>query len=170
MPADGWLDSITQMEIVMCRSLVVGVPRTWTALLSCVMLVGAASLFVFTDTNRLSATQPAAKADLFEGKWNGRYENDAGQKGTGTYVFHKEKAGRFEVTVTWRDEKGKSYEMKLQGERLGLDGASLTGEYEDDRYRYLGRMQKGALVLRYLSVNKKTGETGSGVSTLTRPK
>ena len=85
----------------------------------------------------------------------------------GKYHFHKEKDGRFEVTVSWNVDKET---MQLQGERLGSDAMRLEGKHETTTYWYIGRMDGGELVLRYLSVDGKAGKSGSGESRLTRAK
>lgn len=116
-----------------------------------------------------SQEEPLTKPD-FKGMWNGAYENDKRETGTGKYLFHEERDGRFKVTVTWIYE-GKEHMMELKGHRLGLDALSLEGRDKNVTYRYLGRLNKdGMLILPYLSVNEENGTTGTGVSTLTRPR
>jgi hypothetical protein len=110
---------------------------------------------------------PVERVD-FEGKWNGKYTPSRGDPGEGKYDFGKEKDGRWDITVSWiEDNETKS--MKVRGERLGPDALRLEGMYKDTTYWYIGRMEGKKLVLRYLSVNEKTGESGTGVSVLTRP-
>jgi len=114
-------------------------------------------------------TQVAIDRIDFEGKWDGKYKPSRGEPGEGTYEFGKEKADRWEITVSWVEEK-KTKTMKVKGERLGPDALRLEGKYGDTTYWYIGRMEGKALLFRYLSVNQKTGESGTGVSELTRPK
>jgi len=108
----------------------------------------------------------------FEGKWDGKYKPDHGKPGVGKYEFGKEKDGGWDITVSWVDEHQKPQSMKVRGERLGPDAVRLEGKDGDTKYWYIGRLEdkNTKLVLRYLSVNEKTGESGTGVSELTRPK
>ena len=118
----------------------------------------------------LSADQPRAQEKVnFEGKWDGKYEPSQGKPGEGKYEFHKEKDGQWEVTVTWVEGK-ETRMMKLKGERLGPDALRLTGKAGETTYYYIGRMEGGAVVFHYLSIDGKTGKSGSGVSRLKRPK
>jgi len=105
----------------------------------------------------------------FEGKWDGKYTPDHGKPGEGKYEFGNEKDGRWDITVSWVEDKD-TKSMKVKGERLGPDALRLEGKYEDTTYWYIGRMEGTKLVFRYLSVNEKTGVSGTGVSELTRPK
>lgn len=113
--------------------------------------------------------QIAVKRIDFEGKWDGKYTPTGGKPGEGKYEFGKEKDGRWDITVSWVEgEVPKS--MKVRGERLGPDALRLEGKYGDTTYWYIGRMEGKMVVFRYLSVNEKTGKSGTGVSELTRPK
>ena len=135
-----------------------------------VFLVAVSAAFLCSGEDLLSADQPPSKAKdkvVFEGKWDGKYENDQRETGQGKYEFHKEKDGRFEVTVSWDMDTKK---MQLEGERLGPDAIRLEGEYKGITYWYIGRKEGSGLVLRYLSVEGKTGNSGTGVSKLTRQK
>lgn len=105
----------------------------------------------------------------FGGKWDGKYKPSRGEPGEGKYEFGKEQGGRWDITVSWVEGK-ETKSMQVRGERLGPDALRLEGKYGDTAYWYIGRMEGETLVLRYLSVNEKTGESGSGVSELTRPK
>jgi hypothetical protein len=105
----------------------------------------------------------------FEGKWDGKYTPSRGEPGKGKYEFGKEKGGRWDITVSWVEGK-ETKSMTVRGERLGPDALRLDGKYGDTTYWYIGRLEGKAVVLRYLSVNEKTGESGTGVSVLTRPK
>ena len=116
-----------------------------------------------------TAQQPATEKVDFEGDWDGKYTNNENQTGEGKYLFHKEKDSRWEVTVSWVDD-GVTKTMQLKGERLGPDAVRMEGRNKDTTYWYLGRMEGSALVLPYLSVDAKSGKSGSGVSTLTRGK
>ncbi len=111
----------------------------------------------------------ALKRINFEGKWDGRYEPSEGTPGEGKYEFNKEKDGRWEIKVSWMEGKD-TFTMALEGERLGPDSLRLNGKYGDTSYWYIGRMKDNTMVLQYLSVEGKTGKSGSGVSRLTRPK
>jgi hypothetical protein len=112
--------------------------------------------------------QAAVKANInFDGTWDGKYQSNDGQTGEGKYEFHQEKDGRWDVTVSW--DKGTKM-MQLKGERLGPDSLRLEGKFGDTTYWYMGRLESNDLVLRYLSVEQKTGTSGTGVSKLTRPK
>jgi hypothetical protein len=104
----------------------------------------------------------------FEGKWDGKYTPSRGEPGQGKYEFGKEKDGRWDITVSWV-EGTETKSMKVMGERLGPDALRLEGKYGDTSYWYIGRMEGKTVVLRYLSVNEKTGESGTGVSELARP-
>ena len=134
-------------------------------LVACVTLVSASGPFVFRGAS-LTGAQPPVKKVVFEGKWDGKFENNKGETGEGKYLFHKEQEGRFDVTVSWDNDMKK---MEIKGERLGPDALRLEGKYKDTTYWYIGRVEGGGLVLRYLSVDG-TGQSGSGVSRLTRPK
>ena len=138
------------------------------SLLTCALFVAVGGVFRFPGEGLLSADQPPAKPNQkldFKGTWDGTYVDDQGKTGKGTYKFHDEKKGRLKVTVSW----GK-YKMELEGERLGLDAMHLEGKDGDTTYRYIGRMEGSGLVLQYLSIDGKTGKSGSGVSKLTRQK
>lgn len=113
--------------------------------------------------------QTAVERVDFEGKWDGKYKPSRGEPGEGKYEFGKEKGGRWDITVSWVEGK-ETKSMKVRGKRLGPDALRLEGKYGHTTYWYIGRMEGKALVFRYLSVNKKTGESGTGVSVLTRPK
>lgn len=122
-------------------------------------------------TTAAAAKKPQASTERldFEGKWDGKYTPSHGEPGEGKYEFGKEKGGRWDITVSWVEDK-QAKSMKVKGERLGPDALRLEGKYGDTTYWYIGRMEGKALVLRYLSVNEKTGNSGTGVSELTRPK
>jgi hypothetical protein len=147
----------------------------WTAI-GMVLLVAASLAFMVPGARFLFTGQQPAKQDgkaAFEGMWDGSFKDDPDETGkaatgNGKYLFHEEKEGRFDVSVSWNDGKYNG-EMKLQGERLGLDAMRLEGKYKQTTYRYLGRMVDGKLVLRYLSIDEN-GKSGSGVSTLTQPR
>jgi hypothetical protein len=111
----------------------------------------------------------AVKRVDFEGKWDGKYTPSRGEPGEGKYEFGKEQDGRWDITVSWIEGK-ETKSMQVRGKRIGPDALRLEGKYEDTTYWYIGRMEEKAVVLRYLSVNEKTGESGTGVSVLTRPK
>ena len=113
--------------------------------------------------------EPAVKRVDFGGQWDGKYvpDNRKEPPGAGKYDFGKEKAGRWDITVTWIED-GVTKSMPVKGERLGPDALRLEGKYKDTTYWYIGRWDGKALVLRYLSVDAK-GKSGTGVSTLTRP-
>jgi hypothetical protein len=105
----------------------------------------------------------------FEGKWDGKYTPSRGEPGEGKYEFGKETDGRWDITVSWVEGKERK-SMKVKGQRLGPDALRLEGKYDDTTYWYIGRLEGKTVVLRYLSVNEKSGESGTGVSELTRPK
>jgi hypothetical protein len=113
--------------------------------------------------------KPSEKA-VFKGMWDGKYRDNDGTMGLGSYQFDDKGDGLLKVVVSWKDGNLKSYEMNLEGKRLGIDAMYLEGKYKDTTYRYMGRMNKGELMLQYLSIDEKTGKSGSGVSALTRPK
>ena len=123
-----------------------------------------------TTTTAPAEEKPRATVERvdFEGKWDGKYRPTRGEPGEGKYEFGKEKDGRWGITVSWVEEK-ETKSMKVSGERLGPDALRLEGKYGGTTYWYIGRMEGKALVFRYLSVNEK-GESGTGVSELTRPK
>ena len=97
-----------------------------------------------------------------------RLSASEGEPGNGKYEFAKEKDGRWDVTVSWVEGKD-TFTMTLQGERLGPDALRLNGKYRDTTYWYIGRMRDNTLVLQYLSIDGKSGKSGTGVSKLTRP-
>ena len=105
----------------------------------------------------------------FEGTWDGKYTPSRGEPGVGKYEFGKETDGRWDITVSWIEGK-ETKSMKVKGERLGPDALRLEGKYEGTTYWYIGRREEKSVVLRYLSVNEKSGESGTGVSELSRPK
>lgn len=113
--------------------------------------------------------RPAVKRVEFEGTWDGKYKPTGGVAGKGKYEFGEEKDGKWDITVTW-DEGTETKSMPVKGERLGPDALRLEGTYQETTYWYLGRKEGEKIVFRYLSVNKKTGMSGTGVSELTRPK
>lgn len=124
-------------------------------------------------TNAPARGKPQARVEPynFEGMWNGKFKPDHGKPGEGTYEFGKEKDGGWDITVSWVDEHNMPQSMKVRGERLGPDAVRLEGKNGATKYWYIGRLDEKntRLVLRYLSVNEK-GESGTGVSELTRPK
>jgi hypothetical protein len=143
-------------------------------LFACLFFVAPGAALVFHGGDRVWGGQTPAKPNeksSFQGKWDGAYVDDEGKPGKGEYVFREEKDGQFEVSVSWK-EKMKPQEMKLKGKRLGLDAMYLEGKHvaKDTTYRYMGRMENGQLVLNWLSIDEKTGQSGKGVSTLTHPK
>jgi hypothetical protein len=91
-----------------------------------------------------------------------------GAPGEGKHEFSKEKDGKWDITVSWV-HGNETLSMTVAGERLGPDSVRLEGKDKATKYWYIGRMESRALVLRYLSVNEETGESGTGVSVLTRP-
>jgi hypothetical protein len=133
-------------------------------------LLAIAFVFLASCVRHDSAQQPVTEKVDFEGPWNGEYKDNENQTGKGKYLFHKEKEDRWEVTVSWVDKKGDTQSMQVKGERLGPDAVRLQGRDGDITYWYVGRMETkdGPFVLHYVSVNAKTGKSGSGVSTLTR--
>lgn len=130
-----------------------------------------AIIFVSTIIHPCLAQEPSNQS-VFDGAWDGKFKDNENRSGQGKYLFGKEKDYRWEVTVSWIDMDGATREMPVQGERLGPDALRLQGRYKDTTYWYVGRMesQDGPLVLHYVSVDAKTGKSGSGVSTLTRSK
>lgn len=114
----------------------------------------------------LWADQPGEKA-VFKGTWTAKYKDNQGKEGEGRYVFREDQNGGLVVAVSWEKET-----MELKGERLGLDAVRLEGKHEKKytTYRYIGRMEGKTLVLRYLSIDEKTGKSASGESRLTRAK
>ncbi len=137
------------------------------SLLAGVFLVMIGVPFLAPGADLLAKPPPTKKAE-FDGKWDGKYEDDQGKSGKGVYDFHEAKDGQLTVTVTWWDNGEK--EMKLTGERLGPDATRLSGGYKDTSYRYIGDMEGDELVLHYKSLDKKTRKSGFGLSRLTRPK
>lgn len=144
-------------------------PNTRRILVACLFIVAILPQSSCTSQNLSHPT--ATKKVEFEGVWDGEYKDNENRTGEGKYRFHKEKEGHWNVTVSWLEE-GVTKEMPVKGERLGPDALRLQGRYKDTTYWYVGRMesQDGPLVLHYVSVDAKTGKSGSGVSTLTRSK
>ena len=131
-----------------------------------------ASLLAWEHGQSVAADEKPRAADEridFDGKWDGKYTPTRGEPGVGKYEFGKEKNGQWDIVVSWVEGK-ETKSMKVRGERLGPDALRLEGKYGATMFWYIGRMEDKALVLRYLSVNEKTGESGTGVSVLTRPK
>jgi hypothetical protein len=132
-----------------------------------------------TLSGRCLSLSPAAEAPQaaveridFEGKWDGKFTPSVGEPGEGKYEFGKEKDGKWDIKVSWLEDK-KPKSMPVKGERLGPDALRLEGKYKDTKYWYIGRMEgkkEKKLVFRYLSVNETTGESGTGESVLTRAK
>lgn len=115
-----------------------------------------------------SMSQAVVERIDFEGKWDGKYKPTQGEPVEGKYEFGKETDGRWDITVSWVEGK-ETKSMKVKGERLGPDALRLEGKYGGTTYWYIGRSEGKTVVLRYLSVNEKTGKSGTGVSELTRP-
>lgn len=134
-------------------------------------LAGLTSCGCVQSTTTTDGRKPKAAVERvdFEGKWNGKYTPSRAEPGEGKYEFGKETDGRWDITVSWVEGK-ETKSMKVRGERLGHDALRLEGKYEGTTYWYIGRSEGKTVVLRYLSVNEKTGESGTGVSELTRPK
>lgn len=128
----------------------------------------AATIILGSDTV-LAAEKPAKPEEKkdFKGTWDGVYIDNQKRSGKGEYHFRDEKDGEFEVSVSWKDKALKPYKMTLKGKRLGPDAVQLEGDHDGTKYRYLGRVEKGKLELYYLSIDEKTGQSGSGHSTLT---
>ena len=122
-----------------------------------------------TTTAAKEKPRPAVERVDFEGKWDGKFTPSRGAPGEGKYEFGKEKDGRWDITVSWLEGK-ESKSMPVKGERLGPDALRLQGKYKGTTYWYIGRREGKSLVFRYLSVDELTGESGTGVSVLTRPK
>jgi hypothetical protein len=162
------------MEIVMSRGPFASFRNARWPLFACLFLVAPGAALFFPGGDRVSGGQTPAKPNdkpSFKGKWDGAYVDEDGKPAKGEYEFHDEKDGQFEVKVSWH-EKMNLQKMKLQGKRLGRDAMYLEGKHEDKdtTYRYMGRLEKGQLVLTYLSIEEKTGQSASGVSRLTRQK
>ena len=166
------------MEIVISRSPFASSRNARWPLVGCVFLVAPVAVLIGPGGDLVSGGETPAKPNegpKFEGKWDGTYL-EKGKPAKGEYEFLNDKDGRLEVMVSWKDKGGNFQKMKLQGKRLGLAAMYLEGKHEDTanrktyRYRYMGRMEKGQLVLYWLYIEPKTGQSGSGISTLTRPK
>lgn len=143
--------------------------QRWPALSLILCFAGLSSCGQITTPTELGNSQASVRHVDFEGKWDGKYTPSRGDPGEGKYEFGKEADGRWDITVSWQEGK-ETKSMKVRGERLGPDALRLEGKYGDTTYWYIGRMEGKTVVLRYLSVNKKSGESGTGVSELTRPK
>ena len=120
------------------------------------------------DATAVEKPRAVTKCVDFDGKWDGKYTPTHGQPGKGKYDFGKEKNGRWDITVSWV-EGDETKSMTVKGERLGPDALRLEGKYGDTTYWYIGRMEGKTLVFRYLSVNAQSGDSGTGISELTRP-
>ncbi|MBM3995708.1 MAG: hypothetical protein FJ303_16385 [Planctomycetes bacterium] len=119
------------------------------ALRSILCLAGLASCGCApsTTTKDEAKHHAAVKRADFEGKWDGKYTPSRGKPGEGKYEFGKETDGRWDITVSWVDDK-ETKSMKVKGERLGPDALRLEGKYEGTTYWYIGRLEGETVVLR----------------------
>lgn len=92
----------------------------------------------------------------FTGKWSGTYTNSRGGVGDDTLT----------LSETGGQLRGVWSGLTVNGERLGNATFSLTATQEDVRYRVIGRVDRGYLILTYSATGK--GPRYTGRSTLQR--
>ena len=69
------------------------------------LLLIVAGFSLLSPSERLLAKQPPVKKAIFQGKWDGKYEDNQRHTGEGEYEFHEDMNGRLTVTVTWGNPK-----------------------------------------------------------------
>jgi hypothetical protein len=89
----------------------------------------------------------------FAGQWSGTYANSKGGVGEDTLRL-AENAGK--LSGDWSG-------LAVKGERLGNATLYLTAERGEIRYRLIGRLSEGQLILSYSATSKTTRYTGSSM-------